>query len=559
MPADEDRRLRALHSLGLLDTLPEPRFDRITRLACSVAKVPIAVICLVDSHRLWFKSKQGLDALEAPRETSFCTHAILEEETLIVPDTQADSRFAGSPLVAGSPFWRFYAGHPIHAPGGARVGTLCVIDTQPRELSAHELGALADLAALVDTEILAVRFDIATRTVGVGVHERHADDRDMWWSDAMWDIFGQDRQTFRPSADNWLALVHPEDQEYVRANGGAWGKPRTSLSLQYRIIRADGTIRHLQSIASSTEEHNGSYDCMAGITLDVTDRVFAQQREYGLQQKLRESSHQAGMAEIATDVLHSVGNVVNSLGVSYATLRRDLKALRLEQLQQAASLILANRATLAGFLTEDARGRHLPDYLPALSAQFSSQVQAMQSELEATDKLLEHLRDIVSAQQVRAQVGGHREPVDLKELLDITLIAQELELSHVQVLRNYEDVPRVTTDRHKLLLILVNLLNNARDAVLASAVQPGRIVVHLERDEDHAVIIIEDSGVGMSAEVLQRLWRFGYTTKPKGQGFDLHNSANAAREIGATIEAQSDGPDKGSRFTVRLPIVCTRG
>ncbi len=375
----------------------------------------------------------------------------------------------------------------------------------------------------------------------------------------MWDIFGQDRQTFRPSADNWLALVHPEDQEYVRANGGAWGKPRTSLSLQYRIIRADGTIRHLQSIASSTEEHNGSYDCMAGITLDVTDRVFAQQREYGLQQKLRESSHQAGMAEIATDVLHSVGNVVNSLGVSYATLRRDLKALRLEQLQQAASLILANRATLAGFLTEDARGRHLPDYLPALSAQFSSQVQAMQSELEATDKLLEHLRDIVSAQQVRAQVGGHREPVDLKELLDITLIAQELELSHVQVLRNYEDVPRVTTDRHKLLLILVNLLNNARDAVLASAVQPGRIVVHLERDEDHAVIIIEDSGVGMSAEVLQRLWRFGYTTKPKGQGFDLHNSANAAREIGATIEAQSDGPDKGSRFTVRLPIVCTRG
>jgi C4-dicarboxylate-specific signal transduction histidine kinase len=127
-----------------------------------------------------------------------------------------------------------------------------------------------------------------------------------------------------------------------------------------------------------------------------------------------------------------------------------------------------------------------------------------------------------------------------------------LELSHIEVVRRYGNVPPVTTDRHKLQLILVNLLNNARDAVLASATQPRRIVVQLGLDGDDLAISIEDSGVGMSSEILSQIWRFGFTTKLNGQGFDLHNSANAAREIGATIAAHSDGPNIGSRFTIRL-------
>lgn len=554
MSSDEDRRIEALYGLDLLDSLPEARFDRITRLACAVAKVPIALISFVDRDRQWFKSRRGFEPTETPREISFCTHTILHEASLVVPDTREDPRFAENPLVVGSPHCRFYAGHPIHAPGGIRVGTLCVLDIQPRNLSAQDLCALEDLAALVDAELLAQKFNNATRAVGVGVHDRFAGNRDMWWSDAMWDIFGQDPCTFHPSADNWLALVHPEDQQYVREHGGAWGRPRTSLGLQYRIVRPDGTIRYLQSIASTTACRNGRQDCIAGITLDVTERVCAEQLEYGNQQKLRESSHQAGMAEIASGVLHSVGNVVNSLGIANATIRRDLKTLRLEQLEQATALIRTNRAHLACFLGEDVRGRNLPDYLPALSTHIVSKVASVQSELDAVDSLLEHLRDIVSAQQLRAHVGGQRELVDLEELLDATLAGQMLELSHIQVVRDYEDLPLVTTDRHKLLLILMNLLNNARDAVLEGTAQPGRVVIRLSAEADEAVIRIEDSGVGMSPEVLSHLWRFGFTTKPKGNGFDLHNSANAAREIGATLAAQSEGLNKGSRFILRLPI-----
>ena len=554
-PADEDVRLEVLRSLGILDTLPEERFDRVTRLARYVTNVPMAVVCFVDQQRQWFKSRQGIDATETARDISFCGHAILRDGPLIVPDALADPRFSDNPLVRGAPHIRFYAGHTIHAPEGARVGTLALIDTQPRQLSPPELEALSDLAAMVDVELLTLRFNIATQAAGVGVHERAANGGDMWWSEGMWEMFGQDPNRFRPTFAKWLELVHPEDRDYVRANAGSFLKERTSANLRYRIVRPDGSVRHVESIASTTQRHSGAADRIAGITLDVTERVRAEERQFGHQQKLRDSSHQAGMAEVATGVLHSVGNVVNSLGISNATVRRDLNSMRLDQLEQVTSLVSDHKGQLVSFLTDDPRGRHLPNYLAALSAQMHAKVHTVQAELDTSDELLQHLRDIVSAQKVHANVGSAREPIDLAELTDTILLGQTLELPpSVAVIRQYDNLPLVSTDRHKLRFILVNLLNNARDAVVASKAQSGRIMVQLKREGLDALAVIEDSGVGMSTEVLLRLWHFGYTTKPNGQGFDLHNSANAAREIGATITAHSDGPNKGSRFILRLPI-----
>ncbi len=536
--------------------MPEERFDRITRLARHIANSPIALVSFVDKDRQWFKSRQGLDVTETAREISFCGHAILREEPLIVPDALEDCRFTDNPLVIGAPHVRFYAGHPIHAPEGARVGTLAIIDTRPRVFSQPELAALAELAAMVDVELETLRFNIATRAAGIGVHERAAGGGAMWWSEAMWEMFGQDPKKFQPTYEKFLALVHPEDRDYVGANAGSLQKERVKPSLQYRIIRPDGSIRHVQSIASTTKQQNGGGERVAGITLDVTQRVQSEASQYIHQEEMRETSHQAGMAEVAAAVSHSVGNVVNSLGVANATVRRDLRSLRLDQLQQASNLISHNRENLASFLVSDERGQHLPDYLPALSAHICSIVNAIQADLDTTDGLLQHLRDIVSAQQVHAKVGCIREPVNLVHMLETVLMGQALELPpSVKVVRRYEELPPVMTDCHKLRFILVNILHNARDAVLDSTAHSGRITVQIGRDGDHALITIEDSGVGMSAEMLSRLWHFGFTTKPNGQGFDLHYSANAAREIGATVTAHSDGPDKGSRFIIRLPIL----
>jgi diguanylate cyclase (GGDEF)-like protein/PAS domain S-box-containing protein len=153
IPRDEKKRLATLRGLNILDTPPEERFDRLTRLAQRIFDVPIAVITLVDSDRQWFKSCQGLDATETPRSISFCGHAILGDEVFVIPDAALDPRFADNPLVAGAPHIRFYAGQPLKANNGSRLGTLCILDIKPRQPSQADLDVLRDLAALVESEL----------------------------------------------------------------------------------------------------------------------------------------------------------------------------------------------------------------------------------------------------------------------------------------------------------------------------------------------------------------------------------------------------------------------
>jgi CheY-like chemotaxis protein len=154
MPENEDARLAALKKLKILDTDPEERFDRITRIASESFDVPIALVSLVDRDRQWFKSCIGLSVKETPRDMALCAHAILEDQVLIVPDALFDPRFADNPLVTGEPHVRFYAGCPLKLPDGNRIGTLCLIDSQPRQLNARKISLLKDLGKLVEIELL---------------------------------------------------------------------------------------------------------------------------------------------------------------------------------------------------------------------------------------------------------------------------------------------------------------------------------------------------------------------------------------------------------------------
>ncbi|MDH3206419.1 MAG: sensor domain-containing diguanylate cyclase [Gemmatimonadota bacterium] len=163
----ESERIQALHDLSVLDTPPEERFDRLTRLARRVFDVPIALVSLVDTDRQWFKSHDGLDASETPREWSFCSHAIRGRGTMIVPDALSDIRFRDNPLVREDPAIRFYAGHPITAPGGSPIGTVCIIDREPRVLDAEDQALLADIANLVEREFAALRLATIDELTGL--------------------------------------------------------------------------------------------------------------------------------------------------------------------------------------------------------------------------------------------------------------------------------------------------------------------------------------------------------------------------------------------------------
>jgi GAF domain-containing protein len=153
LPPEEEKRLQTLRDLLILDTAPEQRFDVLTQYAAALYEVPIALVSLVDADRQWFKSRCGLDATETPRDISFCGHAILDSEPLVVNDTHTDPRFADNPLVTGGPMIRFYAGAPLHMKNGMRVGTLCIIDSKPHVLSEWELQHLKELAKVVAMEL----------------------------------------------------------------------------------------------------------------------------------------------------------------------------------------------------------------------------------------------------------------------------------------------------------------------------------------------------------------------------------------------------------------------
>ena len=171
-PPDERRRLATLYSLGLLDRDADPELDRATRLAQKMFGTPIALVTLVDTDRQWFASNIGLGVAETSRDVSFCGHAILGDGAFVVEDAAADARFTDNPLVTDDPGIRFYAGVPIHSPDGSALGTLCVIDREPRKIAADDLSLLSDLAGLVE-DVVAVRH-LATRDELTGLHNRRA-------------------------------------------------------------------------------------------------------------------------------------------------------------------------------------------------------------------------------------------------------------------------------------------------------------------------------------------------------------------------------------------------
>jgi diguanylate cyclase (GGDEF)-like protein len=166
-PKDETTRLQTLRSLNILDTSPDERFDRLTRMAKRLFRVPIALVSLVDENRQWFKSCMGLGVSETERDISFCGHAILGNKVFIIPDAAEDKRFADNPLVLNDPKIRFYAGCPLRSLNGSMLGTLCIIDREPRNFNKEDLEALEDLASMAEREFAALELAVADELTNI--------------------------------------------------------------------------------------------------------------------------------------------------------------------------------------------------------------------------------------------------------------------------------------------------------------------------------------------------------------------------------------------------------
>ncbi|WP_232291161.1 DAHL domain-containing protein [Burkholderia ubonensis] len=312
-----------------------------------------------------------------------------------------------------------------------------------------------------------------------------------------------------------------------------------------RIIRSHAVINRVNAELKQANDR-------------LEERVQQRTRELQeAQAELMTIARKAGMAEIATNVLHNVGNVLNSVNVSAGVLGAQVRASRSQGLSKAVGLLDAHRDDLGEFLTRDPGGRMLPDYLRKLAQTVSTERQGMLDEIANLTKSIDHIKDIVATQQRHAGASMLFETVQVGDLIDdaLRICGDSLARHRVRVVKEFEDVPAPSLDKHRVLQILVNLISNAKHAMDGVPDRAHLITVRLQAAPDDKVRIqVADNGEGIRAENLKRVFEHGFTTRANGHGFGLHSSILAAQEMGASLTAHSDGPGKGAVFTLDLPV-----
>jgi signal transduction histidine kinase len=296
-------------------------------------------------------------------------------------------------------------------------------------------------------------------------------------------------------------------------------------------------------------------------TRELQQQVGAKEEAYAqladAQQRLMALSRQAGMAEVATGVLHNVGNVLNSVNVSATIVANKIRDSRIANVAALSGMLQEHSGDLPDFLTHDPKGQRVVPYLAKLASHLEQERQVMLRELELLTLHIGHIKQIVATQQSYAKVSGLIEVVSLADLVEdaIRIVEPGLGRHGIHLERVHEAVPPVAVDKHSILQILLNLLRNAKQALKDSDREEKSILVRIRRwGEDRIRISVEDTGVGLPPENLTQIFSHGFTTRRDGHGFGLHSGANAARQMGGALWAESDGPGRGATFTLELPM-----
>ncbi len=538
LPANEPERIMALRALNLLDTPPEERFDRLTRLAARILGVPIAYVTLVDEDRQFMKSAYGSDTVQTSRDASFCSYAIHEAKQLVVPDAKHDPRFADNELVTGKPNIRFYVGNPIAAPDGSLVGTLCVIDRQPRFPSAEDLEALRDLALIAQNElnlgevtaafndllvteeklkVSEARFREIVDIPGKFVWETTLEGKTTYISTRVEEVLGF--STSEMSRRGFFECMVPEDAVIGTAKFYyAAQKGQRFSDLEFRSMTKAGEIIWLSARGGPMHDSAGKLIGYRGICEDITERKHIQQevlsaKEAAESANRAKSDFLANMShEIRTPMNAMVGMTGLLLGTSLNSEQRDYA----QTIRQSADTLLTIVSEILDF----------------------SKIESGKLELE------NHPFDL---------------PILIEEAIDcVALQASEqgLEL-HWEVASDLP--PGFIGDITRLRQILVNLLSNA-----VRFTSRGEVSVTVSRAENedgaHFVLFsVWDSGIGIPADKVDKLFQSfsqvdaSTTRKFGGTGLGLAISRKLTEMMGGNIWVESvEG--EGSGFHVAVPL-----
>jgi PAS domain S-box-containing protein len=353
----------------------------------------------------------------------------------------------------------------------------------------------------------------------------------------------------------WIAAIHPEDRARVRVEWTAFEAELTTLvgefRTQYRVMDASGSSRVVLERVVRAIGIPG----FVGTITDVTELVQTQLELERTHQALMGASHQAGMAEVATNVLHNVGNALNSINVSANLLEARLRQIRVGGLSRVADLLGQQGSNLGVFMASE-RGQGLPGYLARFAAELLTDQQEALRELGSLVENLEHIKTIVRMQQSHATQRSLVESVAVDGLVNesVRLNAAAFSRHGVTLKLDFAAVQPITVDKHRVLQILVNLISNAKYACHESQRADKCVTIQTRATPLGVAIAVIDNGVGIPAENLTRIFNHGFTTRPGGHGFGLHSAALTAQELKGSLRAASDGAGHGATFTLELPL-----
>ena len=369
-------------------------------------------------------------------------------------------------------------------------------------------------------------------------------------------ILGYAPQAWLDQPGFWAEKLHPLDRPKAIQTGqdlAARGQPYT---YEYRMLAADGRAVWIRESGLVLVE-NGRPLAVRGIFHDITRQKMDAEQLDKLNRQLMETTRQAGMADVATGVLHNVGNVLNSVCVAATVVGDRLRHSKLANLRRATDMLREKNGQLADFLTTDPKGKLLPAYLGTVADQLADEQDKLIAKMESVRQHIEHIKEIVAMQQSYAKVSGAYENLSAADLVEdaLRINLTAFDRHGIGLVREFEPgLPTVCVDRHKVLQILINLLRNAKHAMEGLDRDAKRMVIRLGRAGPNRVrISVRDNGIGIPEDHLTKIFNHGFTTKKDGHGFGLHSGANAAKEMGGSLTVLSEGHGHGAEFTLELP------
>ncbi|KTD13282.1 sensor histidine kinase [Legionella jamestowniensis] len=372
------------------------------------------------------------------------------------------------------------------------------------------------------------------------------------WSKELYNLLDLNPNALQ-TLKEFLDVVHPEDSAQLKSLVSTALDKRVNYTFELRLKNGQGQYQWYRTIADCQGQKNE----LSGILIDIDRDKKNEEEIKELSQKLLETARRAGMSEIATSILHNIGNVLNSSNVSINLIKENFSQPFYQKLFKIIAMLKEHQRDIENYLTQDEKGKLIPEYLIALGDILIKAQQDNLTELTNLEEDIQHLKAIVAMQQAFSGVSSIAEKIYIPELIETALqmSANSLKDKAITVNKQYGDSSFVFADKSKLLQILINLIQNAKEAVSNNSPNKKKqIDFSVKHANKKLQIVVTDNGEGILPDNLDRIFSFGFTTKPNGHGFGLHSCALSAQDMGGALKVKSPGPGKGAIFTLTLPV-----